>query len=145
MTNEEFWQKLDILAPTCRDVNNLREFALLLKQGYEEDLCLPTAGLLRGNLFNQAYIPSSRGRLLLCFTNLKSAVSFKERGIDGRAATWFPLKVRDILNNMFNKGSIAGLAFNPRDEKNVAVVPKILLEEIMPGPKPKPESLVNGE
>ena len=43
-----------------------------------------------------------------------------------------------IMNNMFNKDKIAGMVFNPNDEKMVIVLKDVLLS-IMPGEKPKPE------
>ena len=42
------------------------------------------------------------------------------------------------MNNMFNKDKIAGMVFNPNDEKMVIVLKDVLLS-IMPGEKPKPE------
>ena len=48
------------------------------------------------------------------------------------------LSIREMLNNLFNKKSIAGLIFNP-DDANKVVIPKPLLEMLMPGEKPLPE------
>ena len=47
-------------------------------------------------------------------------------------------KARDLMNNMFNKEKIAGMVFNPNDEKMIIVMKEVLLP-IMPGEKPKPE------
>lgn len=42
------------------------------------------------------------------------------------------------MNNMFNKDTIAGMVFNPNDEKMVIVLKDLLLL-IMPGEKTKPK------
>ena len=67
------------------------------------------------------------------------------RKLDQLAPTCCVLKVREVLNNMFNKKAIVGLGFNAGDAKNAVAVPKILLEMIMPGPKPKPENFVDAK
>ena len=142
MTNEEFWRKLDQLTPTGSDPDNIRRFAQVLKQGYEQDLDLLVTGKLQGDQFNQAYIMSPHGRVLLCFTSDMHAAAFRAYGYDGYPAVCCLVKVRIIMNNMFNKESIAGLVFNPRDANHATAVPKFLLEQIMPGPRLKPEKKV---
>jgi len=52
--------------------------------------------------------------------------------------TWAVTMARDLMNNMFHKEKIAGMMFNPDDNKMVIVL-KDLLITIMPGEKPKPE------
>ena len=52
--------------------------------------------------------------------------------------TWDIAKARDLMNNMFNKDKIAGMVFNPNDEKMIIVMKEVLIP-IMPGEKPKPE------
>ncbi len=42
------------------------------------------------------------------------------------------------MNNLFNKAAIAGLLFNPYCE-NMMIVPKPMLEILMPVEKEKPE------
>ncbi len=38
---------------------------------------------------------------------------------------------------MFNKQAIFGLIFNSDDDEKYVMVPKVMLEFLMPGPKPK--------
>ena len=77
------------------------------------------------------YIELDGGRYMICYTSKKAAKSVRQS--DG----WAVASIRDILNNFFNKDVIAGLLFNPYCE-NMMIVPKPLLETIMPGEKEKP-------
>ena len=71
-------------------------------------------------------------RMLVCFTS-------KQRAMTARYNTdWDIAKARDLMNNMFHKESIAGMVFNPNDEKMLIVLKEWILP-IIPGEKPKPE------
>ena len=65
---------------------------------------------------------------MICYTSKKAANAVQ--GSDG----WAVVSIRDVLNNFFNKDAAAGLLFNPYCE-NMVIVPKMLLEILMPGIK----------
>ena len=71
-------------------------------------------------------------RMLVCFTSKQRAKTADYNTV------WDVAKARDLMNNMFNKNSMAGMVFNPNDEKMVIIFKDLLLQ-IMPGEKPKPE------
>ena len=86
----------------------------------------------------QAYIELDGGRYMICYTSKKAAKSV--RGSDD----WAVASIKDILNNFFNEDVAAGLLFNPYCE-NMMIVPKLLLEILMPGDKEKPPVLSGAE
>lgn len=74
---------------------------------------------------------SGRGTsFLICYTSEKRA----QKGFGD--FSYDCAKMGDILNNMFNKESLTGLAFNPGKEAMV-LIPKECLKLMMPGSKPK--------
>lgn len=80
----------------------------------------------------QAYMDVAGKRMLVCFTSKQRARSAPYK------TTWDVARARDLMNNMFNKEAVAGMVFNPNDEKMIIVLKDLLLP-IMPGEKPKPE------
>ena len=134
MTDRAFWKKLDELSH--QEMSPMREllFQSLLKQGYEENRGILIACFYdraHPGMAKQAYIEMDGGRYMVCYTNKKAAKTERENG------DWAIASIRDILNNFFNKKAIAGLLFNPYSD-NMMVVPKELLEILMPGDKEKP-------
>ena len=131
MTDREFWKKLDEISR--QEMSAMRElsFQSLL---YEEN-----RGILIACFFDQkfpgmakqAYIELDGERYMICYTSKKAAKPV--RGSDD----WAVASIKDILNNFFNKDVAAGLLFNPYCE-NMMIVPKPLLEILMPGDKEKP-------
>ena len=134
MNDREFWKKLDEVSR--QEMSAMREllFQSLLKQGYEENRGILIACFYDQKfpgMAKQAYIELDDGRYMICYTSKKAAKT--ARGGDD----WAVASIRDILNNFFNKDAITGLLFNPYCE-NMMIVPKPLLETLMPGDKEKP-------
>jgi len=134
MTNREFWEKLDELS--WQEMSMMRElsFQSLLKKGYDENRRILIACYYDRTfpgMAKQAYIELDDGRYMICYTSKQIAKS-AHIGDD-----WNEALIRDVLNNFFNKKVIAGLIFNPYCE-NMMIVPKPLLEILMPGEKEKP-------
>lgn len=134
MTDREFWKKLDEISR--QEMSAMRElsFQSLLKQGYEENRGILIACFYDQKfpgMAKQAYIELDGGRYMICYTSKKAAKPV--RGSDD----WAVASIKDILNNFFNKDAAAGLLFNPFCE-NMMIVPKPLLEILMPGDKEKP-------
>ena len=121
------------------------KFAELLKQGYEEDLSVLTWSISadpQGCQAYHAYIDTEYGRLMMCYTSKAHAMREWRRlpSFDHRMEGCLAAPLRDIMNNMFNKQAIFGLIFNSDDDEKYVMVPKVMLEFLMPGPKPKPDN-----
>lgn len=141
MTDREFWKKPD--EKSRQEMSAMRElsFQSLLKQGYEENREILIACFYDQKfpgMEKQAYIELDGGRYMICYTSKKAAKPV--RGSDD----WAVASIKDILNNFFNKDVAAGLLFNPYRE-NMMIVPKLLLEILMPGDKEKPPVLSGAE
>ena len=133
-TDREFWKQLDEIS--MRPVSAEREFqfALVLRQGYEENRGILISCFYDINhpgLAKQSYIEMGGQRYLVCYTSKKNARQ-AHQGDD-----WNIASTKDILNNFFNKDVIAGILFNPGFESMVLVL-KPILKMIMPGEKEKP-------
>ena len=118
MTDKELWRRMENMATSERSLEREMSFMLLLKQAYDKDmnLIMPCVyDSMRPGVARQGYMEVMGKRMLVDIA-----------------------KARDIMNNMFNKDKIAGMVFNPNDEKMVIVLKDVLLS-IMPGEKPKPE------
>ncbi len=134
MTDRKFWKKLDEISRQEMSIMRELSFQSLLKQGYEEN-----RGILIGCFYDrkfpgmakQAYIELDDGRYMICYTSKKAAKSVR------KSDDWAVASIRDILNNFFNKDAASGLLFNPNCE-NMMIVPKPLLEILMPGDKETP-------
>ena len=74
----------------------------------------------------------------MCTPRLAEIAHCEIRNLQVRGSDdWAVASIKDILNNFFNKDAAAGLLFNPFCE-NMMIVPKPLLEILMPGDKEKP-------
>ena len=134
MTDREFWKKLDEISRQESSAVRELSFQCLLKQGYEENRGILIACFYDRRfpgMAKQAYIELDDGRYMICYTSKKAAKTVRE------SDDWAVASIRDILNNFFNKRVAAGLLFNPYCE-NMMIVPKPLLEILMPGDKEKP-------
>ncbi|MBP3855219.1 MAG: hypothetical protein IK990_06375 [Ruminiclostridium sp.] len=147
MTNYRLWKALDEIADqTNTDVSErMMKFAELLKQGYEEDLGVMTWSISadpQGSHAYHAYIDTEFGRVMMCYTSKAHAMKEWRRlpSSDHRAEGCLVIPLRDIINNMFNKQAIFGLVFNSDDYEKYVMVPKVMLEFLMPGSKPKPDN-----
>ena len=134
MNNKQFWKELDTISRQEMSAMRELEFQCLLNQGYEENLGILIACFYDANfpgMAKQAFIELDGGRYMICYTSKKIAKAAHH------SASWDVALIRDILNNSFNKDAIAGLLFNPYCD-NMMIVPKMLLEVLMPGEKEKP-------
>lgn len=135
MTDKELWRRMENLATSEPSLEREMSFMLLLKQAYDKDMKLIMSCVydpVRPGLAQQGYMEVTGKRMLVCFTSKQRAKQAKYN------TTWDIAKARDLMNNMFNKDKIAGMVFNPNDEKMVIVLKDVLLP-IMPVEKPKPE------
>ena len=135
MTDKELWRRMENMATSERSLEREMSFMLLLKQAYDKDmnLIMPCVyDSMWPGVARQGYIEVMGKRMLVCFTSKQRAKQAEYN------TSWDIAKARDIMNNMFNKDKIAGMVFNPNDEKMVIVLKDVLLS-IMPGEKPKPE------
>ncbi len=145
MRNRELWEKLDGLASQERSNSRDWEFMKLLKTAYDDDLKIFISCVEPLDLFgesgdeyiHQGYLKSDGNRFLICYTSSEHARRERRRGENGGQIGWATAKAREIMNNMFNKKAVTGLVFNPEDNKMVIIL-KSELEQLMPGPKPKP-------
>ena len=135
MTDKELWRRMENLAISEPSLERDMGFMLLLKQAYDQDMKLIMSCAydpMRPEMARQGYKEVMGKRMMVCFTSKQRA---KQADYN---MTWDIAKARDIMNNMFNKDAIAGMVFNPNDEKMVIVLKDLLLP-IMPGEKPKPK------
>ena len=135
MTDKELWRRMENLAISEPSLERDMGFMLLLKQAYDQDMKLIMSCAydpMRPEMARQGYMEVMGKRMVVCFTSKQRA---KQADYN---MTWDIAKARDIMNNMFNKDAIAGMVFNPNDEKMVIVLKDLLLP-IMPGEKPKPK------
>ena len=135
MTDKELWRRMENLAISEPSLERDMGFMLLLKQAYDQDMKLIMSCAydpMRPEMARQGYMEVMGKRMMVCFTSKQRA---KQADYN---MTWDIAKARDIMNNMFNKDAIAGMVFNPNDEKMVSVLKDLLLP-IMPGEKPKPK------
>lgn len=147
MTNYKLWKALDEIAgqTSIEGSQRMLKFAELLKQGYEEDLSVLTWSISadpQGCQAYHAYIDTEYGRLMMCYTSKAHAMREWRRlpSFDHRMEGCLAAPLGDIMNNMFNKNAIFGLIFNSDDDEKYVMVPKVMLEFLMPGPKPKPDN-----
>ena len=134
MNNKQFWKELDTISKQEMSAMRELEFQCLLKKGYDENLGILIAYFYDDafpGMAKQAFIEFDDGRYMICYTSKKIAKAARH------GVSWDVVSIRDILNNLFNKDAIAGLLFNPYCE-NMMIVPKTLLEVLMPGKKEKP-------
>lgn len=135
MTDKELWRRMENLAISEPSLERDMGFMLLLKQAYDQGMKLIMSCAydpMRPEMARQGYMEVMGKRMMVCFTSKQRA---KQADYN---MTWDIAKARDIMNNMFNKDAIAGMVFNPNDEKMVIVLKDLLLP-IMPGEKPKPK------
>ena len=135
MTDRQLWQEMENLGNEERSLARDLQFMLLLKKAYDDDMKLIMAceyDPVMPGMARQAYMDVAGKRLLVCFTSKQRARSAAYK------TTWDVARARDLMNNMFNKDAVAGMVFNPNDEKMIIVLKDLLLP-IMPGEKPKPE------
>ena len=135
MTDKELWRRMENLAISEPSLERDMGFMLLLKQAYDQDMKLIMSCAydpMRPEMARKGYMEVMGKRMMVCFTSKQRA---KQADYN---MTWDIAKARDIMNNMFNKDAIAGMVFNPNDEKMVIVLKDLLLP-IMPGEKPKPK------
>ena len=135
MTDKELWRRMENLAISEPSLERDMGFMLLLKQAYDQDMKLIMSCAyhpMRREMARQGYMEVMAKMMMVCFTSKQRA---KQADYN---MTWDIAKARDIMNNMFNKDAIAGMVFNPNDEKMVIVLKDLLLP-IMPGEKPKPK------
>ena len=139
MTNRAFWKKLDLITKRENPPAHIAEFMEILKDGYEQnlDVIVSTTPVWNG-LAHQTYLGDRNARFYICYTSKAHARNEWRIGNDGSPAEWNIMSLRDMMNNMFNKTSGAGLVFNPDSETESMVVLKMMLEILVPGPKEKP-------
>lgn len=107
----------------------------LLKKAYDKDMKLIMACVhdpMKPGKAHQGYMEVEGRRMLVCFTSKQRARTANYN------MTWDVGNARDLMNNMFNKGSVAGMVFNPNDKRMLIVLKELLLM-VMPEEKPKPE------
>ena len=135
MTDKQLWREMENLANEERALARDLQFMLLLKKAYDDDMRLIMAceydPAMPGTA-RQGYMEVMGKRFLVCFTSKQRAKSAAYN------VTWDVAAARDLMNNMFNKASVAGMVFNPNDEQMIIVLKDLLLS-LMPGEKPKPE------
>ncbi len=144
MRNRELWKRMDELADQVHSESRDLEFIKLLKTAYDEDMglimaCIRTPNTAREGysaFINQAYIESDGEKFMICYTSSEHAKR-ETRRADKFKIGWVTMRARDVMNNMFNQKDAGALIFNPENEKMVIIF-KSDLEQIMPGPKPKP-------
>lgn len=134
MTDEELWKQMENLANQEKSLEREMKFMLLLKEAYDMDMklimaCVPDP--VMSNMARQGYMEVDGKRFLVCFSSKQRAKTASYN------TTWDIGSARELMNNMFNKKSVAGMVFNPNDEKMVILFKDLLLM-IMPGEKPKP-------
>ena len=134
MTDEELWKQMENLANQEKSLEREMRFMLLLKEAYDMDMklimaCVPEP--VMSNMARQGYMEVDGKRFLVCFSSKQRAKTASYN------TTWDIASARELMNNMFNKKSVAGMVFNPNDEKMVIIFKDLLLM-IMPGEKPKP-------
>lgn len=135
MTDKELWRQMDNLSNEETSLERDMQFMLLLKKAYDKDMKLIMACIddpVMPGMTRQGYMEVMGKRMLVCFTSKQRAKTAVYN------TTWNIAKARDLMNNMFNKESVAGIVFNPNDRKMVLIF-KDMLWQIMPGEKPKPE------
>lgn len=135
MTDKELWRQMENLANEEKSLEREMKFMFLLKKAYDKDMKLIMACMydpMMPGMARQAYMEVMGKRMLVCFTSKQRAKTADYNTV------WDVTKARDLMNNMFNKNSMAGMVFNPNDEKMVIIFKDLLLQ-IMPGEKPKPE------
>lgn len=129
MTEKELWKKMDEAIDNPNVMMATMEMAALLKQAYIEKLNLLCQVYYSADVPGmgfQGYLGNENERFLICFTNKEQAKKEK------RGGTWDKMRANDVLNNLFQKSSIAGLVFNCADENRIMIVPKELLQEMIP-------------
>lgn len=135
MTDKELWRQMENLANEEVSLEREMKFMLLLKKAYDKDMKLIMACMydsIMPGMARQGYMEVMGKRMLVCFTSKQRAKTADYN------TTWDVAKARDLMNNMFHKESVAGMVFNPNDEKMVIIFKDLLLP-IMPGEKPKPK------
>ena len=144
LTNYRLWKSLDEITKEKQTTETTIKFAELLKKGYEEDLGILTRclyDLYDSSTVYHAYVNMPEGRLMLCYTS-KTQAEKEWRSLppeDGRRQGCKIMSLQHVLNNMFHKQVIFGLCFNSDDPERSYIIPKPILEMLMPGPKPKPK------
>ena len=63
-----------------------------------------------------SYMKVEGKRMLVCFTSKQRARTANYNTI------WDVGNARDLMNNMFNKETVAGMVFNPNDKKMLVVL-----------------------
>jgi len=105
------------------------EIAALLKQAYVDNLNILAQVYYSVDMPGmgfQAYMGSQTARFMICYSSKEQAKK------ENRGGDWAELSAKDVLNNLFQKSVIAGLVFNSADEKRMLIVPKELLQEMIP-------------
>lgn len=135
MTDKELWKQMENLSNEEPSIEREMRFMYLLKKAYDKDMKLIMACMydpMMPGQAHQGYMEVGGKRMLVCFTSKQRARTANYN------MTWDVGNARDLMNNMFNKGSVAGMVFNPNDKRMLIVLKELLLM-VMPGEKPKPE------
>lgn len=134
MNKKEFWKKMDVAIDNPNVMMATMEMAALLKQAYMDNM-----GILaqifysreRPGIGFQAYIGSQTERFLICYTSKEQAKKGQAKN-DTWGGDWCELNVKEVINNLFRKPVIVGLVFNCADEDRMFIVPKEILQEMIP-------------
>lgn len=129
MNKKELWRKLDAAIDNPNVMMAAMEMTALLKQAYVENISILAQVYYSTDMPGmgfQAYIGSQTERFMICYSSKEQAKK------ESRGGDWAELNAKDILNNLFQKSVIAGLVFNSADENRMLIVPKELLQEMIP-------------
>ena len=119
MTDRELWRQMENLANEEPSKEREMRFMYLLKQVYDKDMKLIMACMydpMIPGMAHQGYMKVEGKRMLVCFTSKQRARTANYNTI------WDVGNARDLMNNMFNKETVAGMVFNPNDKKMLVVL-----------------------
>lgn len=129
MNKKELWRKLDAAIDNPNKMMAAMEMTALLKQAYVDNISILAQVYYSADMPGmgfQAYLGSQTERFMICYSSKEQAKK------ENRGGDWAELSAKDILNNLLNKPVIAGLVFNSADENRMLIVPKELLQEMIP-------------
>ena len=138
MINYQFWKALEEIMKEPQNDMNIIKLSKRLVEGYEDNddpkiWCSYIENEYFGGTFYQSNIDSPDGKIMLCFTRKEYAEKdnrrLKEEG--ARNIHTKLVSLRAVMNDMFSQNNIAGLIFNPIDEKHMYLVTKNILRIIM--------------
>lgn len=129
MNKKEFWKKMDVAIDNPNVMMTTMEIAALLKQAYMDNLSILAQvfySLESPGIGFQAYLGSQTERFLICYTSKEQAKK------ENRGGDWSEINVKDVINNLFRKPAIVELVFNCADEDRMFIVPKEIIQEMIP-------------